>query len=379
MTHTAELPILGADLFTFSTNDTARPQINKPRCYTLDPDGDTVLVLKDAPQTLPEEVKDLLPTMLNGSAAPDTQPSIKRPLRIRTSSKHLTLASSYFAKMLGGRFREGTQLKSFGCAEIPLDETKVAPFLLLMLIIHGRTTQIPSLLQSTETLTDIAVLVDFYGFHDAVDFYARHWILDLAKDLPAASQQLSRTSSVIYASSARDWLFISWVFSTESIFRNMSKVLLISSRGDISSDGLPIPDLIIQKINEERNRFLERLIEDLNKLQSAVSKGCLFPIRGSTNNELCLYTVLGSLTKQMMDLQLLPSAPTQPFTGLAINQLLNDCRQKLHSPVITKLYTVEKHDDCALAARVKAMLVPHVEPNGLDLNAPDIAMLRQRA
>ena len=62
--------------------------------------------------------------------------------------------------MFTGKFREAVALQS-GSAEVPLDDDPTEPLIILLHIIHGRTRKIPRLV-NTETLTEIAILIDKY-------------------------------------------------------------------------------------------------------------------------------------------------------------------------------------------------------------------------
>ncbi|KAL5335588.1 hypothetical protein BJX70DRAFT_374581 [Aspergillus crustosus] len=348
-------------------------------CYDLVPDGDTVLILQDPPRSLPRNLNDVTSSLFSeapirpGARWLDT---VKGSIRIRTSSKHLSLASPYFSRMLGGRFREGMDFKSSGHVEIPLNENRVIPFLLLMLIVHARTSHIPSTI-SLETLADVAVLVDYYGCYDAVIFYAKLWIFALQNPLPST---ITRASSLFYGpSDIIQWLLISWVFGHNLIFQKMTQVLMVDSDRSIDPWGLPIPDLIIHKMNTNRTDFLNRLSQDLIMMQATVAKGCLdsgSDIFYFADKTLCTYAVLGALTKRILDMKITATPTDSSYPGVAIKKFLTECRQNMNSPPINSSRGPNIHDKCSLSRRIKAMLT-YDEPVGLDLDAPEFTKLHQ--
>jgi hypothetical protein len=89
-------------------------------------------------------------------------------VKIRVSSKHLMLASSYFKHSLGSGLAESCTLQSEGHLELPMDGQGLQETLIVMNIIHNRNRQVP-LKVSLNTLTKIAVLVDYLECHEAIE------------------------------------------------------------------------------------------------------------------------------------------------------------------------------------------------------------------
>ncbi|KAL2823279.1 hypothetical protein BDW59DRAFT_163442 [Aspergillus cavernicola] len=337
--------------------------------YEIDPDGDIVLLLHKVPQNLPLHLKDLQPTTLGRLSTGFLPPENEQPLRLRVSSKHLMLASPYFTRMLKSGFRESTEFQSKGYVEITIEESRVTAFVLLMLIIHCRTYLIP-LSVSLAVLSDMAVLVDYYECHEAVGFFSTLWIGALQDDLPSSLEPTSLLSSCNWH--ATMWLLISWVFRNKPIFEKMTRLFQAQSTSEISPSGLPIPGIIIERLNRGRISYLQNIIGDLHKLQSELTNGCLYQggYCSSLNKELCTCAVLGAFTKQMMEIQLSPT-PASPYTGLGITQVLANCRGKLESPNIS-----EYHKNCALLTRVNIALKPFTAPAGFNIDGEEFVTLR---
>ncbi|KAL3473716.1 hypothetical protein BJX99DRAFT_193007 [Aspergillus californicus] len=335
--------------------------------YELDPEGDTTLVIPRVRASLPPLFKDLKSTALAGIYPfCESMSFLIFPtsgfdyvtLRLRVSSKHLILASGYYARMFRSGFREGTALRDNGHVEIPTEEPRGVAFLLLMVIIHHRTSQVPFEV-SLSTLANMAVLVDYYDCYEAVALLSRLWITGMPDILPTALDPFPA------ALNANTWLFISWVFRNNSIFEKMTQLFITQSKAEIRGGILPTPRRILDKMNKQRSSYIARVIRDIEDLHSEVVRGCVCPLSRGTNIQLCTYAVLGALTKHMIDMQLSP-APQSPFSGLSIHTLLDDCRTKMQSPVIKDQHV--DHTKCRLTSRINIALSSHVEQPGFDLD-----------
>ncbi|KAI9781704.1 MAG: hypothetical protein M1816_002200 [Peltula sp. TS41687] len=154
-------------------------------------------------------------------------------MRMRVSSKHLTLASSQFERMFQGDWREGNTLRSAGSLEVPLPGDDPAAMLILMNIIHGRTRKVPRLVD-LETLTRLAILIDYYQFHEAVEVFSDMWVDGLKEQLPRA-----------YTKDLVRWICVSWVLRKPREFGQVTRTAQRQAKGVVATYGLPIPDSIV--------------------------------------------------------------------------------------------------------------------------------------
>lgn len=154
-------------------------------------------------------------------------------IRMRVSSKHLSLAASHFERMFHGDWGEGNTLRSIGAVEIPLKEDDPAALLILMNIIHGRTRKVPRQVD-LKTLTQLAILVDYYHFHEAVEVFSDMWVDGLKERLPQT-----------YTTDLVRWICISWVFQKPHEFRKVTRIAQRQTKSVIAEDWLPIPDSIV--------------------------------------------------------------------------------------------------------------------------------------
>lgn len=155
-------------------------------------------------------------------------------VRMKLSSKHLILASTYFKKMLHDPWKEGIALASSSYT-INATEWGIEAMLILMNIIHGRVRSVPRSI-SLDILAQIAVLVDYYDCHEVVELFSECWIRDLSHNLPDE-----------YGRDLILWIAISWVFSQETLFEAMTEVAVKKSKGPLQTLGLPIPQRIVGK------------------------------------------------------------------------------------------------------------------------------------
>ncbi len=156
-------------------------------------------------------------------------------IRLRVSSRHLSLASPYFKVALNGPWREAASTSTDGSHSIYADDWDSEAFLILMHIIHGRNRQVPRRV-SLELLAKISVLIDYYECHEAVELFSELWLRELKSQLPA---QPGRELTL--------WLCVSWILGAADIFASTTSIALRQSQGPLATLGLPIPERIVGK------------------------------------------------------------------------------------------------------------------------------------
>ncbi|KAJ5510928.1 hypothetical protein N7453_003031 [Penicillium expansum] len=179
--------------------------------------------------------------------------------RFQVSSKHLTLASAYFRRMLKDCW-------------IPINDCEPNILLIILNLIHGRSRQVPWKLSLPE-LTDIAVATDFFQCHEAIEVFARIWINNLE---PLLSSSFSEDT--------KRWMMIAWVFKSNDILQETEEIAIQQGRGPFQTINLPIPKSIKDRIDEARQQHMETLqvmiavrLERLLTSSSAEQKSCCNP------------------------------------------------------------------------------------------------------
>jgi hypothetical protein len=196
-------------------------------------------VATDAESVEAEHAPDLDNLLGDGSREQGKDRPLSEPseVQMRVSSRHLILASPYFKAALDGPWREAASVSADCCRYIYADDWDPQAFLILMHIIHGRNRQVPRLV-SLELLAKIAVLVDYYECHEAVEVFAALWL----REMKSESQLPTQVSRELVL-----WLCISWVFGDVDVFTSVTSTALQQSRGPLATLGLPIPERIIGK------------------------------------------------------------------------------------------------------------------------------------
>ncbi|TGO10605.1 hypothetical protein BTUL_0130g00120 [Botrytis tulipae] len=239
---------------------------------TIDPDGDLVLLLgpvslshkctrSDASTSNPRidvPNADIFSPKAADSLG-ETQNECNQLFRSRivVSSKHMSFASPVFKAMLMGDFREAVELREKGRTEISLPGDDVYAMIALVQVIHGRSktvTKYPNLI----LLTKIAILVDKYQCHESTEFAVKAWTTNHSPCL--WSRSWYETACCIC---------VAWVFRLEDEFSAATKEIIresgvgleaILKKNDLA---LPIPERIINKIDESRENAVSQLIDVL--------------------------------------------------------------------------------------------------------------------
>lgn len=163
----------------------------------------------------------------------DRSPPPPPDIEFRVSSRHLILASPFFKTALSGPWEEANSSSTDGCRRIYAADWDPQAFLILMLTIHGRHRKVPRPI-SLELLAKTAVLVDYYGCHEAVEVSAKLWLQDLRSQLPV---QPGRDLLL--------WLCASWVFADADVFTSVTSIALRQSKEPLPTLGLPIPQTVL--------------------------------------------------------------------------------------------------------------------------------------
>ena len=99
-----------------------------------------------------------------------------------------------------------------------------------MRIIHGKTGLVPRTV-TLDFVTDIAVMVDYYHCHEAVEVWVESvWLPGLGDSLPTK-----------YGRDLVCRLFISHVFSELDVFLKLTEIALRETRGPLQTLNLPFP------------------------------------------------------------------------------------------------------------------------------------------
>ena len=164
-------------------------------------------------------------------------------IRMQVSSMHLTLVSPVFKAMLLGGFREGNKLRDSGSLEIPLPDDDYNALTILMDIIHCRLKKVPRR-PDIETMTKLAILVDFYQLIETIQFFSGIWMEGKKAYIDLILAKGNWMELLQYLCFVR-------VFQHSESFKSISSNLVWKMESDISdvhTRNLPISDAVISKI-----------------------------------------------------------------------------------------------------------------------------------
>jgi hypothetical protein len=194
--------------------------------YEVDPDADTLIILSGHGSNLThgDGGYDSLLHLVNG--ADQAKPG---ELRIKASSKHLSLASTPFRKRLAQTHGHSPFVQFDGRVHVRIGGFDPTAVKIVLNILHGKASRVPKELD-LETLAKVASFVDAFKCREVVEVYADRWITRLTKTLPAR-----------YDSQCGLWIFVSSVFRQPEIFRATTRLAILQSPGVVGVTGVRLP------------------------------------------------------------------------------------------------------------------------------------------
>ncbi|APA05386.1 hypothetical protein SS1G_09804 [Sclerotinia sclerotiorum 1980 UF-70] len=318
---------------------------------TIDPDGDLLLILNErrkcskrkieALAVVPiddsgigmergtdGEVAEVLETVEEDSYNADVEKEKeKKPMELKeihmlVSSKHMVLVSPVFKAMLQwSNFKDGYAMKAHGKVEVPLPDDDPEAMRILVDIVHCHHKDVPRKVK-LGLLTHLAILVDKYRLHEAVQIYSDMWISHAKKRFPSSMAEDGTEVCL-------QWLCISWVFEKSRDFTAMTRIFQQESTQSLSemiSDSawdIPVPTTVIDNIEQDRIRALDEAISALRDTIETYQTSTLvcrgrpthLPIdQIPQHNKQCDAMVLGMLIKEAIYHNLYP-LPEAPYTG----------------------------------------------------------------
>ncbi|KAJ8071767.1 hypothetical protein OCU04_002082 [Sclerotinia nivalis] len=316
---------------------------------TIDPDGDLLLILNERKKCTKRniaalavvpiddsgigmemgtdgEVPEVLETVeedpYNADADKEKKQKELKEIHMLVSSKHMVLVSPVFKAMLQwSNFKDGYAMKAHGKVEVPLPDDDPEAMRILVDIVHCHHKDVPRKVKLS-LLTHLAILVDKYRLHEAVQIYSDMWISHAKKKFPSTMAEDGTEVCL-------QWLCISWVFEKSRDFTAMTRIFQQESTQSLSemiSDSawdIPVPSTVIDNIEQDRIRALDEAIFALRDTIETYQTSTLV-CRGRPthlaidqipqHNKQCDAMVLGMLIKEAIYHNLYP-LPEAPYTG----------------------------------------------------------------
>ncbi|KAK4184948.1 hypothetical protein QBC35DRAFT_504859 [Podospora australis] len=290
----------------------ASPFASLAPLYEIDPEADTLLIVPPPPATFAPWESSSSPTT-NGAVIASTKaaPPASRPgLRIKVSSKHLSLASRVFMNKIRFVSRK-TATQSDGRIHLQLSpEANFDPKAVSIVLnaIHGRGgAKVPKQVD-LDTLAQIALFVDKFQLFDALEVYGERWITKLLDD-----KRLPDT----YNRELVLWVYISYVFRHPEVFKAVTKTMAGGSDGPLRTLGLPIREKLIKHIDAQRQAVVSSALTLVNQTLDQLTAGT-----ASCNKYHCDSFLLGELVKSLTKNRLLWPRPEKPFIGTSFTTIV---------------------------------------------------------
>ncbi|MCJ1430818.1 hypothetical protein MMC27_000168 [Xylographa pallens] len=283
--------------------------------HVLDPAGDLVLILN--PTSLVADDKSLSKVHTNGSDSAGSPTSNSKAntsksqeVRIRVSSKHLTLASRVFDSMFKPGFSEGDKLRTQGHADIQLPEDNPAALLILLNLLHGRIRAVPRKI-NLAMLTELAILVDKYELLEITEMFLDSWLEGMENSIEEE-----------FNDDLLSWICISYAFRKAEIFQRVTKIAQLQSKGPIKEHRLPIPESVLRTIDRVREWALASIFsyrQDVLRSYQSGKGDCRLGLK-------CTAMILGSLTIRLTAIGIL-QLPEAPYNGFCFKTLAQQLRE----------------------------------------------------
>ncbi|PVI07909.1 hypothetical protein DM02DRAFT_608519 [Periconia macrospinosa] len=314
--------------------------------HQVDPDGDTVLILKN-PGTpfaiwkiepdkdarnekvakrrkISQGEKEML------SLAIEEEPTgvvddDHAAIRYLVSSRHLALASGYFKSSLSQEgWMEGVRNEADGMYHLTTTDWDPDALLILLNILHLHNRKVPREL-TLEMLAKMAVLIDYYRCAEATEVFTAMWIEKTAESETVPSE---------YNRDLVLWMCVAWVFKIPSTFETTTSIVIAQNNmPTVQSMDLPIPNSVLEAIENERHHALDSIFNCvqvwLDKWCSSDYK-CSFSGYNTQYDFACSSMLIGALTKGLGYLNLSPR-PETPFSGISV-ALISTKLQGMSSP-----------------------------------------------
>ncbi|BCS29581.1 uncharacterized protein APUU_71151A [Aspergillus puulaauensis] len=292
-----------------------------------------------------------------------------RSVHFLLSSRHLILGSTYFAALLRSMDNEcGRHIPHHRF--VHRTRSNGVAFVYMLCLIHCRNHLVPNAVPYY-ILSDMAILVNYYGVFEAVKSIGDMWINGLVHSvIPNPPPDLHLC-----------WVMIAWVLRRTDIFTDVTRDVITMSTDKIAMTSmLPIPHIVLDKLNNAREYHLGILIQLLNTLPATIAQGCLKEHEeygsaiGTFAGDVCTESVSLVYNAEMGRMGIHPP-PTDPdFSGLSIENIVSQC-QKVRGVEGAEYGWAGEHRHCSLWSRAAALLERFQMPGGLDLNEPDLEVL----
>ena len=207
------------------------------KVYEVDPEADTLIIVsgvQSVPATNGTVVSSKRPKKPDVHVVNGVDNSQPGDLRIKVSSKHLSLASRPLRNKLSTANGNSPTVQYDGRVHLSIEGYDPTAVTIVLNAIHGKSSRIPKSLY-LESVAKVASFVQAFQCHDAVEAYAERWISRL------------NAPSTKYTSDTASWTFVSYVFRQPELFTAATRAAIARGPALAAAQTLAIPDKVISK------------------------------------------------------------------------------------------------------------------------------------
>ncbi|KAH8902831.1 hypothetical protein BR93DRAFT_862203, partial [Coniochaeta sp. PMI_546] len=225
-------------------------------------------------------------------------------LRIKASSKHLSLASRPLRNRLSTANGNSPTLQYDGRVHLRIEGFDPTAVTIVLNALHGKSSRIPKSLD-LETITKVASFVQAFQCHEAVEAYAERWISRLKTPPPTK-----------YTPEIVSWIFISYVFQQPDLFRAATRTAISQGPALVVGQSLRIPDKVTEAIETRRQQLVGKVVSVIHSLVDELKDGSASCTQG------CDLFLLGSLVKALHQWNL-----SEPYAGISFDAITRSLRE----------------------------------------------------
>ena len=208
------------------------------KVYEVDPEADTLVIIATKQSLTPngkvvpsKQLKNADVRVVNG--VDHSQPS---DLRIKASSKHLSLASRPLRNKLSTANGNSPTVQFDGRVHLRIEGYDPTAVTIVLNALHGKSSRIPKSLD-LETIAKVASFVQAFQCHEAVEVYAERWL-----------SQLKTAPPTQYTAETASWIFISYVFRQPDLFRAATRTAISQGPALAAGQSGRIPEKVTSMV-----------------------------------------------------------------------------------------------------------------------------------
>ncbi|KAI0537125.1 hypothetical protein GGR58DRAFT_358550 [Xylaria digitata] len=278
----------------------AAPEIDEPEESAV-AEGEAIA------EAAPEEATNV-ETVQNGGHQPDAPTAQgEDQWQFKASSKHLTLASTYFKKMMAGPWREANEVHDDGLLHWGFSGFDVSAVSIILSVMHGLNRRVPRTVD-LGMLAQIARVVDYLSCHEVMELYASIWVAHLQGPTDSSSR-----------ADWDGWISVAGVFQNADIFKQWTRVAIIQKLNVPPSLELPILSQAYDAIDQRRQLHLGKIFAVIYDHMDRL-------IERKTCCVECDAILLGTLVRQMRAHSFPRLRPTKPYEGMSVSSAVEAMR-----------------------------------------------------